>query len=189
MNTEEIKTDLLKHVSGLELTVEGESFVVPKEKLLETARFLKENEKYRMDYLSCVTGVDYLAARQGQPGQVAVAGCSGGGLPPDLPALRDRRCGGQSELASDYLESVNHLYSMEKKQGPIVLKVRVPRNNPRMPSLTPLYRGAEYQEREAYDLFGIVYEGHPDLRRILMWDEFEGHPMRKDYVEEDQDVR
>ena len=106
-----------------------------------------------------------------------------------LPALRDRRCGGQSELASDYLESVNHLYSMEKKQGPIVLKVRVPRNNPRMPSLTPLYRGAEYQEREAYDLFGIVYEGHPDLRRILMWDEFEGHPMRKDYVEEDQDVR
>jgi len=109
------------------------------------------------------------ATRQGQPGQAAA--------------------GGQSELANGYLESVNHLYSMEKKQGPIVLKVRVPRNNPRMPSLVPVYRGAEYQEREAYDLFGIVYEGHPDLRRILMWDEFEGHPMRKDYVEEDQDVR
>ena len=171
MNIEEIKTDLLKHVPGLELTVEGESFVVPKDKLLEAARFLKENEKYRMDYLSCVTGVDYLAqaTRQGQPGQAAA--------------------GGQSELANGYLESVNHLYSMEKKQGPIVLKVRVPRNNPRMPSLVPVYRGAEYQEREAYDLFGIVYEGHPDLRRILMWDEFEGHPMRKDYVEEDQDVR
>lgn len=151
MNTEEIKNDLLKHVPDLELTVEGESFVVPKEKLLAAARFLKENEKYRMDYLSCVTGVDY--------------------------------------LAKDYLESVNHLYSMEKKQGPIVLKVRVPRNNPSMPSLVPVYRGAEYQEREAYDLFGIIYEGHPDLRRILMWDEFEGHPMRKDYVEEDQDVR
>lgn len=169
MNIEEIKEDLLKNISGLELQAEGESLIIPKEKLLQVARFFKENEKYRMDYVSCVTGVDYPAARQGQPGQAAA--------------------GGQSELASGYLESVNHLYSMEKKQGPVVLKVRVPRDNPRMPSLVPLYRGAEFQERESYDLVGIVYEGHPDLRRILMWDEFEGHPLRKDFVQEDQDVR
>lgn len=91
------------------------------------------------------------------------------------------------QTAKGCLESVNHLYSMQKKQGPVVLKVRVPRNDPKMPSLTPVYRGAEFQEREAYDLFGIVYEGHPDLRRILLWDGFEGHPMRKDYVSEDQD--
>ncbi len=51
------------------------------------------------------------------------------------------------------------------------------------PSLTPVWRSAEWQEREIFDLYGIVFEGHPDLRRILMWDEFEDHPMRKDYVE------
>ena len=52
-----------------------------------------------------------------------------------------------------------------------------------LPSLTPVWRSAEFQEREIFDLYGIVFEGHPDLRRILMWDEFEDHPMRKDYVE------
>ncbi len=52
----------------------------------------------------------------------------------------------------------------------------------RLPSLTPVWRSCEFQEREIYDLFGIIFEGHPDLRRILMWDEFAHHPMRKDYV-------
>ncbi len=54
-----------------------------------------------------------------------------------------------------------------------------------MASLTPVYRGAEFQEREAYDLYGIIFDGHPDLRRILMWDEFKDYPMRKDYREPD----
>ena len=54
-----------------------------------------------------------------------------------------------------------------------------------LPSLTPVWRGAEFQEREVYDLYGIVFDGHPDLRRILMWDEFKDYPMRKDYVEPD----
>jgi NADH-quinone oxidoreductase subunit C len=54
-----------------------------------------------------------------------------------------------------------------------------------IPSLTPLFRSAEFQEREIFDLFGIVFGGHPDLRRILMWDEFKDFPMRKDYVEPD----
>ena len=51
--------------------------------------------------------------------------------------------------------------------------------------MTPIWRSAELQEREIYDLYGIHFEGHPDLRRILMWDEFEDHPMRKDYVQPD----
>jgi NADH-quinone oxidoreductase subunit C len=55
----------------------------------------------------------------------------------------------------------------------------------RLPSLTPIWRSAEFQEREIYDLYGIHFDGHPDLRRILMWDEFKDHPMRKDYVEPD----
>ena len=54
-----------------------------------------------------------------------------------------------------------------------------------MPSLTPIWRSAEFQEREIFDLYGIRFDGHPDLRRILMWDEFEDYPMRKDYREPD----
>ena len=55
----------------------------------------------------------------------------------------------------------------------------------RLPSLTPIYRSAEFQEREIFDLYGVHFESHPDLRRILMWDEFVDHPMRKDYREPD----
>ena len=88
----------------------------------------------------------------------------------------------------DRMDVVYHLYSMTKKHGPVTLKVTLPRENPVVASVTPIWRGAEFQEREAYDLFGVKFEGHPDLRRILLWDEFEGHPMRKDYVVEDQNV-
>ena len=87
-----------------------------------------------------------------------------------------------------YLESVYHLYSMEKKTGPFVLRVRTNRENPSIPSLVSIYRSAEFQEREAYDLYGIVYENHPDLRRIFMWEGFEGFPMRKDYAQEDSEI-
>jgi NADH/F420H2 dehydrogenase subunit C len=88
----------------------------------------------------------------------------------------------------DRLEMVYHLYSMTKKPGPLALKVKLPRASPVVASVTPIWRSAEFQEREVYDLFGVTFEGHPDLRRILMWDGFDGHPMRKDYVVEDQDT-
>lgn len=86
------------------------------------------------------------------------------------------------------IEVIYHLYSMTKKQGPLTLHVKLDRVSPVVASVTPIWRGAEFQEREVFDLFGVVFEGHPDLRRILLWDGFEGHPMRKDYVVEDQDV-
>lgn len=82
-----------------------------------------------------------------------------------------------------HIEVVYHLYSVALKHGPVVLKVRAPRDLDQcvVPSLTPVWRGCEFQEREAYDLYGVRFEGHPDLRRILMWDAFTDHPMRKDY--------
>ncbi len=86
------------------------------------------------------------------------------------------------------MDMVYHLCSMAKRHGPVTLKVKLDRNNATVPSLTPVYRGAEYQERETYDLYGVTFEGHPDLRRILLWEGFKGHPMRKDYVVEDQDA-
>jgi len=87
-------------------------------------------------------------------------------------------------LKQDCIEVVYHLYSVALKHGPIALKVRAPRalDQCRVPSLTPVWRGCEFQEREAFDLYGVKFDGHPDLRRILMWDEFVDHPMRKDYV-------
>ena len=88
----------------------------------------------------------------------------------------------------DRIEMVYHLYSMAKKHGPVTIRVTLPRANPAVSSLVPLYRGAEFQEREVYDLYGVTFEGHPDLRRILMWEGFAGHPMRKDYVPEKQDT-
>jgi NADH-quinone oxidoreductase subunit C len=89
----------------------------------------------------------------------------------------------RKENAPGYIEVVYHLYSVALKHGPVVLKVRTDREPDKchVPSLTPLWRGCEFQEREAFDLFGVKFDGHPDLRRILMWDEFRDHPMRKDY--------
>ena len=64
----------------------------------------------------------------------------------------------------------------------LTAKTRIGREDPVCPSLTGIYRGALWMERECYDLFGIRFEGHPDLRRLLLPDDWEGHPLRKDYA-------
>lgn len=83
-----------------------------------------------------------------------------------------------------YLEAVYHLYSMALGHGPLIIRLRTENRTDKVtvPSLTPAWRSCEFQEREAFDLFGIIFDGHPDLRRILMWDEFADFPMRKDYA-------
>jgi len=87
----------------------------------------------------------------------------------------------------DHLEAVYHLFSIAKKHGPITLRMRTGDRdqNVTVPSLTSVWKSADFQEREAFDLFGIRFEGHPDLRRLLMWDEFVDYPLRKDYVAPD----
>jgi len=77
-------------------------------------------------------------------------------------------------------ELVVHFYS-SKHNYRLRLKCPVEAGEPEVASLTPLWPGANWFEREVYDMFGIKFEGHPDLRRILMYDGFEGHPLRKDY--------
>jgi NADH-quinone oxidoreductase subunit C len=76
---------------------------------------------------------------------------------------------------------------MELRHGPVIFRLRTKNRaeGVHVPSLTPVWRGCELQEREVFDLYGVRFEGHPDLRRILMWDEFKDHPMRKDYQEPD----
>ncbi len=86
-------------------------------------------------------------------------------------------------LTDNKMEVVYHFYKTTGGPG-LVLKVQVPRTDPmEVPSLVSIYPGAELQEREAWDLFGIKFTGHPDLRRIFMWEGFAGHPMRKDWHE------
>jgi NADH-quinone oxidoreductase subunit C len=89
--------------------------------------------------------------------------------------------------AVDYLgvkeprfEVVYHLYSLSKNHR-LRLKIEVEEEDPRVPSVIRVWKAANWMEREAWDLYGIVFEGHPDLRRILLYPEFIGHPLRKDY--------
>src|SRR3972149_1729517 len=82
----------------------------------------------------------------------------------------------------DYFEVVYHLTSMKHNRS-LVLKTRLNgRDNLAVPSIINIYRGADFQEREIYDLMGIRFEGHPNMRRILLYEGFQGHPLRKDYL-------
>jgi NADH-quinone oxidoreductase subunit C len=82
---------------------------------------------------------------------------------------------------STYFEVVYNLISLEHNHG-LILKTRcTERENPTVPSVVSLWSGANFQEREVYDLMGIKFQGHPNLKRILLWDGFQGHPLRKDF--------
>ena len=84
-------------------------------------------------------------------------------------------------VAPERFEVVVNLVSMSQRRR-VRLRVQVPEADPCVPSLFSLYPGTEAMEREAFDLMGVVFEGHPDLTRILMPEDWEGHPLRKDYA-------
>jgi NADH-quinone oxidoreductase subunit C len=151
------------------------SLLVEPARALEVATFLRDSPELRLDFCSNVTGVDWLDREITEKVKVKTLV---DGVEQEIEEIRKRQVPG-------YLEAVYHLYSMEKKHGPVILRMRTENraDKAHLPSLTPVWRSAEFQEREIFDLYGITFDGHPDLRRILMWDEFEDHPMRKDYVE------
>ncbi len=91
-----------------------------------------------------------------------------------------------SLTAVDYVEYFEVVYRLTclSRNASTVLKVRVPgRDGPSLPTVTPVWRGAELQEREVWDLMGVGFDGHPNLKRLLTWEGFEGHPLRRDYLE------
>ena len=151
------------------------SLMVDPAHAVQIAKFLRDDPELRLDYCSNASGVDWLDTETSEKIKVKKLV---DGEEKEVEEVRKTRTPG-------YLEAVYHLYSMEKKHGPIVIRQRTENRSDKVtvPSFTPVWRSAEFQEREIYDLYGIVFENHPDLRRILMWDEFEDHPMRKDYVE------
>jgi NADH-quinone oxidoreductase subunit C len=155
----------------------------------EIATFLRDDPAFKFDFLSNVSGVDWLdkeiteKVKVTKPVTKLVDGPDGKVEQTEEETVEETR----KRLEPGYLESVYHLYSIALRHGPLVLRMRTANRTDRvaMPSLTPVWRSAEFQEREIFDLYGIVFTGHPDLRRILMWDEFKDHPMRRDYVEPD----
>ncbi|MEW6203352.1 MAG: NADH-quinone oxidoreductase subunit C [bacterium] len=88
----------------------------------------------------------------------------------------------------DRFEVVYHLCAMSTMEN-IIVKADVNRENPHIDSVTSVWCGADWQEREVFDLFGIHFDGHPDLRRIMLTDDWEGHPLRKDYVKKEREVK
>jgi NADH-quinone oxidoreductase subunit C len=138
------------------------------------AELLREHAELRLDFCSNVTGVDWPEKEVSEKVKVKKLV---DGLEKEVEEIKKTKTPG-------YLEALYHLYSMEKRQGPVILRLQTGNRTDKthVPSLTPVWRSAEFQEREVFDLFGIVFDGHPDLRRILMWEGFVDHPMRKDYV-------
>ena len=86
-------------------------------------------------------------------------------------------------LEEDFFEMVYHAYNTKKGGEALNFKARTPRDVASLPSLVGVWRSADFQEREAYDLMGVYFSGHPNLKRILLWEGFHGHPMRKDWRE------
>jgi len=153
------------------------SLLLDHQHAVAVAKFLRDDPALKLDFCSNVTGVDWLDRVVKTKHKVVR---SEDGVDTEVDEERTAQIPG-------YLEAVYHLYSMTLKHGPVVIRLRTEgrTENVRLPSLTPVFRSAELQEREIFDLFGIHFEGHPDLRRILMWDEFTDFPMRKDYREPD----
>ena len=153
------------------------------------ARFLRDDAELALDFLSNVTGVDWLDKEITEKVKVAkqvpkeVDGPDGKQVQMIEETVEETR----KHVEPGYLEAVYHLFSVKKKHGPVILRMRTANRTDQveLPSMTPIWRAADFQEREVFDLYGIVFTGHPDLRRILMWDGFKDHPMRKDYVEPD----
>jgi len=133
---------------------------VAPEALVEVARYLRDEPDLRFTFLNCITGVDYF---EPDPKKASKAGFE------------------------PHTEVVYHLWSFQSKSN-LVLKVILPRwqndepgQLPEVPSVAGVWSTANWHGREVYDLSGVYFVGHPDLRRILCPEDWEGHPLRKDY--------
>jgi NADH-quinone oxidoreductase subunit C len=148
-------------IKGKKLDALDPWVVVAPADLVEVCRFLRDDPRLQFDILNCISGVDYLETEKAK---MAKAGFE------------------------PHLEVVYHLSSFLKKHR-FVLKLILPRwkdnkegQLPEVPSVAGIWRAADWHERETYDLCGVWFAGHPDLRRILLAEDWEGHPLRKDYV-------
>lgn len=184
MNFNEIFQKLKKNFPNIsiftlsDLKVLDNSILIPDYDLYNIAKFLKNEMSF--EFLVFITAVDwagsvnlagYTTYKQGQPTKAQFA------------------VHGKTWSFENKFELIYHLCCFSKggrdlNDTRIYLRTRIPRDNPKISSLVPLYPTADWQEREIYDLFGVVFVGHPNLKRILLWDDFpkDSHPLRKDYI-------
>jgi NADH-quinone oxidoreductase subunit C len=192
VTVEEIKSAIEAGVPGAEVEVvpnpgpaAQHSLRLAPDHALEIAKFLRDDPELALDFLSNVTGVDWPDKEITEKVKVTrEVKKTVDGVEQTVQESVDEP---RKRIEPGCLEAVYHLYSVAKRHGPLVLRMRTKNRNDQveLPSLTSVWRAAEFQEREVFDLYGIVFAHHPDLRRILMWDGFKDFPMRKDYVEPD----
>ncbi|MEX0865761.1 MAG: NADH-quinone oxidoreductase subunit C [Pirellulales bacterium] len=157
---DQLKARFGDQVTGANLEAIDPWIEVSPEGLIDLCGYLRDEPKLRFDMLSCITAVDYFAAD---------------------PKAAEKIEGGER------IEVVYHLWSVPHKNS-LVVKVLLPRwrdgvagQLPEVPSVSPLWSTADWHERETYDLSGIYFVGHPNLRRILCPEDWVGYPLRKDY--------
>lgn len=181
---DKIKTRIETAVAGAAVEImpnaspsQQASLLIDNDHALAVAKFLRDDPELHLDFCSNVTGVDWLDRTMKKTAKIKTVV---DGVEKEIDQTTEEKIAG-------YLEAVYHLYSIAQKHGPVIIRMRTVNrtDGAKLPSLTSIWRSAEFQEREIFDLYGVQFEGHPDLRRILMWDEFVDFPMRKDYVEAD----
>lgn len=136
----------------------GDEFVlVAAEKIKDVCFFAKRNPELDMTSLQVISGVDFLKKEATE----------------DTPAQEERI-------------EVNYMLTSFRKNQDLFLKVKLDRNNPQVESICDVWAAANFQERETYDMVGVTFLNHPDHRRILCPDDWEGFPLRKDYVVQEE---
>lgn len=153
----------------------------------DIALFLRDDERLGFDWLRCITGVDHIEDKV----LTAVYELHAT-RPPDDSPKREPGCSqtetGYSKLETGYSKHEKGYSKHETRNSPlwrlhaeIAIRVDVDRDHPHLPSVADVWPAADWHEREAFDLLGLVFDGHPDLRRILCCEDWVGHPLRKDY--------
>ena len=179
MLSERIQKKFSKYVIAIHRFRGDDTVLLKGEGLREVARFLKEDPAAVCNFLTDVSCIDYLTFDQ--TAQSAPTTATPSPLPffmkpkPDSKGESWSRCGATSRF-----EIVYHFYSSILNHR-VRLKVPVEEGDPAVDSLAGLWPSADWYEREVWDMFGVIFRGHPNLKRILMYKEFVGHPLRKDY--------
>ena len=165
-------------VKRMPSTVEQLTYELTATMLRDVCHALRDEEAFRFEQLMDVCGVDYLGYGENEwrTQSATVTGFSRGVNRHALQA---------GERTQRRFAVVYHLLSLTHMHR-IRIKCRVPEDDPAIPSVVSIWAGANWVERETFDLYGIRFTDHPDLRRIFLYDEFVGHPLRKDYKKEDE---
>lgn len=185
MNTESIVTELRERFGDAIGDVLYGSLdpqtIVRADRLGEVAEFVRHDPDLSCDSLMCLTAVDLPPVAKAEKKAKKPVKKADGAADAKAEAPPEEKSEPEAPPPPYQVAAIYHLYSMKHRHR-LTLRVVMERDGARVPSVAHLWPAANWHEREAYDLVGIVFDGHPDLRRILLPDDWVGHPLRKDYV-------